>query len=105
MLLAIVVCRETEAILGRRPWQWLESPASQRKVRQPILWGVPPRQPRWVMATATPASSTSSPAPSSGQGADDNYAFQSDADGGADPQGRRQPGEPLCPERVPLEVL
>jgi hypothetical protein len=57
------------------------------------------------MATATSASSTSSPAPSSGQGADDNYAIQSAADGGDDPQGRRQPGEPLCPERVPLEVL
>jgi len=39
------------------------------------------------MATATPASFTSSPAPSSGQGSDDNYAFQSGADGGADPQG------------------
>jgi len=39
------------------------------------------------MATASSASATSSPAPSSGQGSDDNYAFQSGADGGADPQG------------------
>jgi hypothetical protein len=38
------------------------------------------------MATST-ASSTSSPAAASSHGADDNYAFQSAADGGADPQG------------------
>jgi hypothetical protein len=46
------------------------------------------------MATATSASSTSSPAASSGQGADDNYASSSSADGGADPQGDNLPGDP-----------
>jgi hypothetical protein len=47
------------------------------------------------MATST-ASSTSSPAAATGgQGADDNYAFQSGADGGADPQGGDNlPGDP-----------
>ncbi|MCX5947691.1 MAG: hypothetical protein NTY67_05765 [Cyanobacteria bacterium] len=52
------------------------------------------------MATAT-ASSTSSPvSATSGQGSDDNYAFEAAADGGADPQGGDNlPGDPLKAER------
>jgi len=54
------------------------------------------------MATST-ASSTSSPAAAtSGQGADDNYAFQSAADGGADPQGGDHlPGDPPAAAQPP----
>jgi hypothetical protein len=37
------------------------------------------------MATTTASSPSSPVAASSGQGPDDNYAFQSAADGGADP--------------------
>ena len=51
------------------------------------------------MATTT-ASSTSSTAAASGQGSDDNYAFQSTADGGADPQGGDNPtGDPPAPSQ------
>ncbi len=55
------------------------------------------------MATATSASSTSSPtAASSGQGADDNYASQSGADGGADSQGGDNlPGDPPAAAQPP----
>ena len=54
------------------------------------------------MATATSSSSSSSPAASSGQGADDNYAFQSAADGGADPQGGDNlPGDPPAAAQPP----
>jgi hypothetical protein len=57
------------------------------------------------MATATSASSTSSPAASSGQGADDNYASQSGADGGSDPQGGDNlPGDPPAASQPPASV-
>ena len=52
------------------------------------------------MATATSASTSSTAAASSGQGADDNFAFQSTADGGADPQGSDNPtGDPPAPSQ------
>jgi hypothetical protein len=54
------------------------------------------------MATATSASTSSTTAASSGQGADDNYAFQSAADGGADPQGGdKLPGDPPAATQPP----
>ena len=58
------------------------------------------------MATATSTSTTSSPASaSSGQGADDNYAFQSAADGGADPQGGDNlPGDPPAASLPPASA-
>jgi hypothetical protein len=55
------------------------------------------------MATATSASSPTSPsAATGGQGADDNYAFQSAADGSADPQGGDNlPGDPPAAAQPP----
>jgi hypothetical protein len=54
------------------------------------------------MATATSASSTSSTAAaSSGQGADDNYASSSSADGPADTQGDNLPGDPPAAAQPP----
>ena len=47
------------------------------------------------MATSTASSPSSPVTATSGQGSDDNYAFQSAADGGADPQGGDNlPGDP-----------
>ncbi|MEI7952916.1 MAG: hypothetical protein WCH37_09595, partial [Synechococcaceae cyanobacterium ELA182] len=57
------------------------------------------------MATATSASTSSTTAASSGQGADDNYAFQSVADGGADPQGGDNlPGDPPAAAQPPASA-
>jgi len=57
------------------------------------------------MATATSASSTSSTAAaSSGQGADDNYASSSSADGPADPQGDNLPGDPPAASQPPASA-
>jgi hypothetical protein len=57
------------------------------------------------MATATSASSTSSTAAaSSGQGADDNYASSSSADGLADPQGDNLPGDPPAASQPPASA-
>jgi len=57
------------------------------------------------MATATSASSTSgTAAASSGQGADDNYASSSSADGPADPQGDNLPGDPPAASQPPASA-
>ncbi len=56
------------------------------------------------MATATSASSPSSTAASSGQGADDNYTSSSSADGGADPQGDNLPSDPLAAAQPPASA-
>jgi hypothetical protein len=54
------------------------------------------------MATTTASSPSSPVAASSGQGADDTYAFQSAADGGADPlSGDKLPGDPPAPSQPP----
>jgi hypothetical protein len=54
------------------------------------------------MATSTASSPSSPSAATGGQGADDNYAFQSAADGSADPQcGDNLPGDPPAAAKPP----
>ena len=54
------------------------------------------------MATSTASSPSSPSTATGGQGADDNYAFQSAADGGADPQcSDNLPGDPPAAAQTP----